>query len=53
MSQGKDDAKAKPKDEKVSSPTAEQDSRVAKGKAEAEAKGGGAGKPEKGLNQDG
>ena len=32
---------------------AEQESRVAKQKAEAEAKGGGARKPEPGLNQDG
>lgn len=54
MSQDKDkQPKADDKDAKVTSPTAEQEIRNAKGRAEAEAKGGGAQKPEKGLNQDG
>ena len=40
-------------DKKVTSPTADQEIRVAKQRAEAEAKGGGPRKSEKGLNQDG
>ena len=54
MSQDKDQKpKNADKDAKVTSPTAEQEIRNAKGRAEAEAKGGGPSKPEKGLNQDG
>ena len=49
----KDQPKASEPEKAVASPAAEQDNRVAKQKAEAEAQGGGARKPEDGLNQDG